>query len=201
MIHMIDTVMEKAKGFLLQPVETFRKSGADEPSSVFLYFIVLLVINAFLSAVVAAAVVGMIALFAGISLGAPFPVIVFFGVLIGGSILTIIFAAWVHLWVYLFGGRKGIMQTIRVILYGQTPRLLFGWIPLLGFLFLLWSLVLSILGIRELQELSSMKAILVMAIAVLIPLIAIILIVAYLFIASSAVTGFHSPGPVPVFLQ
>jgi hypothetical protein len=197
---MIDTIVEKAKGFILDPVETFRQSRTDEPGAVLAYFIPLLVVNAFLSAVIAAAVVGMIAQFAGINLGTPFPIVVFFGVLMAGFVLTLVFAAWVHLWVYLFGGRKGIMQTVKAMVYGHTPRLLFGWIPVLGFIFLLWSLVLNILGIRELQELSTMKATLVIAIAVMIPLILVILaLVAFFTIAS--VTTLPAPGPVTSLLR
>jgi hypothetical protein len=181
---MINTIVEKARGFLLKPVETFRQSRNDDPGVVFPYFIALLLVNAILSAVIAAAVVGTIPVFAGLNLGAPFPVIIFFAVLIAGFIFTLIFAAWVHLWVYFFGGRKGIMQTTNAIIYGHTPRLLFGWIPVIGFLFMLWSLILNILGIRELQELSTMQATLVVAIAVLIPLMLIILAFAYFIISS-----------------
>jgi|WetSurMetagenome_2_1015567.scaffolds.fasta_scaffold06466_6 hypothetical protein len=197
---MIDAIVEKAKGFIMNPVETFRQSREDEPATIFSYFIALLVVNAILSAIVAAAVVGSTTIFAGLNLGGPFPVIVFFAVLVAGFIFTLIFAAWVHLWVYLFGGRKGIMQTMTAIIYGHTPRLLFGWIPVLGFLFVLWSLVLNIIGIRELQELTTMKAILVLAIAVLIPLILIILaFVAFFTIASTTVLP--SPEPVTSLLR
>lgn len=182
---MIDTIVEKARGFLLKPVETFQQSRDDEPGAVFLYFIALLLVNAILSSVIAATVIGTIPALAGLNLGVPFPVIVFFAALVAGFICTLIFAAWVHLWVYLFGGRKGIMQTTNAIIYGQTPRLLFGWIPVIGFIFTLWSFVLNILGIRELQELSAMKATLVVAIAVLIPLILIILAFAYFVVSSS----------------
>jgi hypothetical protein len=182
---MINTIVEKARGFCLKPVETFRQSRNDDPEAVFPYFAALLLVNAILSAVIAAAVVGTIPVFAGLNLGAPFPVIIFFAVLVAGFIFSLIFAAWVHLWVYLFGGRREILQTTNAVIYGQTPRLLFGWIPVIGFLFVLWSLVLTILGIRELQELSTMKATLVVAIAVLIPLILIFLAFAYFVISSS----------------
>jgi len=192
---MITTVIERAKGFLLTPVEMFQKSRADEAGTVFSYFVALLLINAILSAIVAAVVVGAVPMFAGLNLGAPFPVIVFFAILIGGFICTIVFAAWVHLWVYLFGGRKGIMQTINAIIYGQTPRLLFGWIPFIGFIFVLWSLIINILGIRELQEISSMKATLAVAIAVIIPLALMLIALAYFLVSSVSVVP--SVAPVP----
>ena len=130
--------------------------------------------------------------FAGLNLGAPLPVIVFIAALVGGFILTLIFAAWVHLWVYIFGGRKGIMQTVNAIIYGHTPRLLFGWIPVIGFIFTLWSLVLNIFGIRELQEISGVKATLALAIAIIIPLAIIVIAAAYFLISTVTMTGLPS---------
>ncbi|HXX56052.1 MAG TPA: Yip1 family protein [Methanoregula sp.] len=194
---MFNTIAEKVRGFLLEPVETFGKSRTDEPGALLAYFVALLLINAVFSAIVTAAFVSLVPFPAGFATGVPLPALVFFAVLAGGFILTLVFAAWVHLWVYIFGGRKGIMQTAAAIIYGQTPRLLLGWIPFIGFLFLLWSLVLNILGIRELQELSTMKAILVMAVAVLIPLILIILLAAYLLVGSAGVTSVRHVVAVP----
>jgi len=51
---MIESVVTRMKAFLLNPVETFRQSKNDEPHVVFTYFAVLLVFNAFLSALIAA---------------------------------------------------------------------------------------------------------------------------------------------------
>ncbi|MDO9034371.1 MAG: Yip1 family protein [Methanoregula sp.] len=172
---MIDPIVTKVKGFLLKPVETFQQSRNDEPGVVFTYFAALLLLNAILSALIGASGFGSMQMFSGMMGGFTYPVRVFFMALAGGFILTLILAAWIHLWVYLFGGHMGIMQTFKAIMYGNTPHLLLGWIPFIGIIFVLWSLVLGILGIRELQEISTVKAILVIAIAVTIPLILIIL--------------------------
>jgi hypothetical protein len=126
--------------------------------------------------------------------GVAFPGIVFIMMLVGGFIATLVFAAWLHLWVSLAGGHRGIMQTVHAVIYGCTPRLLLGWIPFLGFLFLLWSLFLAVLGIRELQELSDIKAVLVVAVATIIPFIVIILLAAYLY--STVMTVTPVPGEV-----
>jgi hypothetical protein len=184
---MIDIMVEKAKGFLINPVETFQKSRGDEPGAVLMYLASLLLINAVLSALVAAVGIQVMQMFGGMKFGVAVPVVVFFAVLVGGFILTLIFAAWVHLWVHLLGGRKGIWATIIAIVYANTPRLLLGWIPLVGIIFALWSLVLSILGIRELQEMSGERAVLAVAIAIIIPLIVIIL--AALWFMTSIVTS------------
>jgi hypothetical protein len=192
---MIDTLITKAKGFLTNPVGTFQQSRADEPKAVFTYFGILLLFHAVLSAIIAA-VLGFkgMPMFSGIPMGPAFPVMVFFMMLVGGVICTILFAAWLHLWVYVVGGRKGIMQTVNAVIYGSTPRLLLGWIPFFGIIFTLWSLVLGVLGIRELQEISTGKAILAVVIAIIIPLIIVILLAAYLLVSYVTVTALPVTG-------
>jgi hypothetical protein len=193
---MIITITERAKGFLLNPAGTFCRSRTDAPIAVFTYFGVLLLINAILSTLVAIAVgFGRQDTLAGIPEGIADPVIVFFLVLGGGIIFMIAGSVWIHLWVYLLGGRRGIMQTVTAVIYAGTPVQLLSWIPLIGIITVLWSLVLTSLGIRELQEISTGKAILAIAIAVIIPLGLIILAAGYYMISSPVVTQLPaSPG-------
>jgi hypothetical protein len=190
---MIDPIVTRVKGFLLKPVETFQQFKNDEPGIVFSYFAALLLLHAILSAIIAVIGIETLPRYAGIPEGIAVPVIVFFMALAGGFIVTLIFAAWLHLWVYILGGRKGIMQTFKAIIYGHTPRLLLGWIPFIGFVFMLWSLVLGILGIRELQEMSTGKAILAVAIAVMIPLVIILLVAAYFITSYMTTTAIPYP--------
>ncbi len=186
---MITRLIDKAKGCLLSPVETFRQSKDDELSTVFTYFIALLLFNAILSAALAAVMIETLPALAMMAGGISVPVAIFLMMLVGGFIATLVFGAWLHLWVYLFGGRRGIMQTINAVIYGSTPRLLFGWIPFIGFIFTLWSLALGILGVRELQEIDSLKATLAVALAVMIPVILLIVLAAYFMIASVTTTA------------
>jgi hypothetical protein len=195
---MITMIIEKVKGFLLDPVETFRQSGNDGPGEVVAFFAALLLLNAILSAILAAVSIDALPVFDGMGWGAETPVVLFFMVLAGGFIATIIFAAWLHLWVYLFGGRRGILQTVKAVMYGSTPGLLLGWIPVLGFLFTLWSLALGILGLRELQDIGPVRSILVVALAVMIPLFLLILVAAYLITTNVVVTAVPSSPPGPV---
>ena len=53
----------------------------------------------------------------------------------------------------------GIISCIT-LMYGLTPNLLLGWIPFIGFIAGIWSLVIEIVGIRQLHELTTGKAIL-----------------------------------------
>ncbi|MFA4876343.1 MAG: Yip1 family protein [Methanoregula sp.] len=190
---MIHTIVDKVKGLLINPVATFRQSKTDAPEAVFTYFGVILLVHAIFAAVMATRWTGPQQGFAFMSWGNELPLMVFLMAIAGGFIFAIIFAAWLHLWVYLLGGRQGIMQTFKAIIYGHTPRLLLGWIPVIGFIFMLWSLVLGILGIRELQELSTGKAILAFAIAILIPLILMILLAAAFVAPYMATAGIPTP--------
>ncbi len=178
LVCMIDILVTKAKGFLLAPVETFQSSKTDEPVLVFTYLSVLLLIDAILSSVIAMFVVPLLPGLTDLPIGIPLRAIGFLEVFIGSIIITIIFSVWLHFWVYILGGRKGLMQTVYAFVYGGTPWMLFGWIPFLSIIFTVWSVVLWIMGVRELQEMSTGKAVAAVLIAIIIPLVVLILILA-----------------------
>jgi hypothetical protein len=190
---MLDALIIKAKGFITNPVETFQQSRADEARTVLAYFIPLLIFDAVMTAIISLLEflvfpLGMSAIF-----GILFPLVMFFGVLIGGTIILLVFTAWVHLLVWLAGGRKGIFQTFKALTYGLTPSCLLNWIPFVGFLFDLWAIILMTLGIRELQEISGVRALVVMFIAIMVPVFIAILIVMYLVVAATGTQPM--PGP------
>jgi hypothetical protein len=191
---MFDNFIEKLKGFLLNPVETFQKSREDTLGATFTYYIILVIISAILSALVAWGFASL-SPFASIpGLGGFFPATVFIMVIIGGIIGPFIGGAWLHIFVWLLGGRKGYVQTVKAVMYGSTPGLLLSWIPIIGFIGGIWSIILEILGIRELQEISTGRAIAAVILAVVIILIIVALIAAALLIAViSTTTG----TPVP----
>jgi hypothetical protein len=188
---MIDLYITRLKGFFLDPVLTFRQVRDDDLRVFVTYFGTLFLFNVILSALVEFfSGAGNRLFLGGMSLG----IAGFFIVLMFSLILIILLAAWIHLWVYLLGGRKGIMQTFKAILYGGTPYLLLGWIPFIGIIFAIWSLVLCVLGLRELQGVSTRCAVLAVAIAIITLLIPVILLIAY-FMTSNMV---FIPVPVPV---
>ncbi|MFA5267694.1 MAG: Yip1 family protein [Methanoregula sp.] len=173
----------------MNPADAFRQAKDDEPGIVLPCFALLLLFHAVISAVLLSVFMIGTSPVPGPVTGGISGAVVFFAILIGGFIGALVFGAWLHLWVYIFGGRRGIWQTIKAVMYGNTPLLLFGWIPFIGFVFTLWSLVLDIFGIHELQEISSLKATLAVALAVMIPLILLIILAAYFMIASVTTTG------------
>jgi len=83
----------------------------------------------------------------------------FASIFVGGLIAILGISLLTHIWVHILGGRKGVGQTIKSMAYGSTPFLLLGWIHFVGIVFLIWSIVVSIIGIRQLHEISMGKAV------------------------------------------
>ncbi|MDD1707356.1 MAG: YIP1 family protein [Methanoregulaceae archaeon] len=196
---------ELIKGFLLSPVETFQKVRSADLGDALKYYLVIVVINAVLSAIVGLLMVSAIwAMFAPIfeQIGIPFTLaagagVVVFAILMIFVQLLMLFigAAWLHIFVYLLGGRKGYLQTLKAISYGSTPSMLIGWIPFIGIIGAIWSFILGILGIRELQAMSTGRAAGAVILAMIIILIIIILIIAVFAIAFSEIV----PMPINTF--
>jgi hypothetical protein len=170
------SIVERIKGFLLSPSGTFDTSKEDTLGDAFKYFVIILAIYAVLVAIIAAVAFALIGGMFGM-FGVPrMPfraVAVLIGALVGGIIGVFIFGLWLHLWVYLVGGRNGLEQTIKAVMYGATPGLLLGWIPIFNVIAWIWALIVSIIGVRQLHGLSTGKAVLAVIIALIIPAIII----------------------------
>jgi hypothetical protein len=205
---MLETIIPKIKGFLFDPVTTFQNSRSDETRTVISCFGVLLLFYAVLAAAFEMLILFLSFLLSagsagtgGMSSPSPetalvmvfvVPVLVFFTILVGGSLFMLVFGLWTHLWVYLLGGRNGFRQTLHALLYSMTPNLLLGWIPLIGMFASIWTLILMFFGIRELQEMSDGSTIGVILLSVIIPLIvfAVLFVLAIVYLASG---GLFSP--------
>ena len=193
---------ELMKGFLLSPVETFRKVRDTDLGDSLRYYLLLLAINAVLSAIVNLAIAGSVwmvfsDLFKQAGLAVPAVagtgvIIIALVMIIVQFVLVFIGAAWLHLFVYLLGGRRGYLPTLKAITFGSTPAMLFGWIPFAGLLAAIWSLVLGFFGIRELQDLTTIKAALAVILAIMVIVLIVIATAAFFFIAYSEIT------PVPI---
>ena len=193
---------ELMKGFLLTPVETFRTVRDTDLGDSLKYYLILLAINAVLSAIVSLAMASAVrttitSIFT--QAGIPLPAVTGAGVIgialmmiIMQFVLVFIGAAWLHVFVWLLGGRRGYLQTLKAIIFGSTPTMLFGWIPFIGFLAGLWSLVLGIFGLQELQNMTTLKAVLVIFFSVM------IVILIAIAIASFFVIAYSESGPIPV---
>lgn len=104
-------------------------------------------------------------------------------IVISVSVISIIVGVFVigaviHAFVYLLGGKKGFIQTIKALMYGSSAALIFGWIPIINIIAIIFSLKNQIIGIRHLQELNTIRAIL----AILIPSIGVAFLVILLIL-------------------
>ncbi|HOP68009.1 MAG TPA: YIP1 family protein [Methanoregulaceae archaeon] len=187
------------KGFLFAPVETFGTVKGTGIGDALKYFLVILLINIILSSIVTLVIASTAftvieQVFSG--LGIAMPLAAGAGIIIWAVImvvLMILFAfiagAWLHLWVYVLGGRRGYAGTMKAVLYGATPYMCIGWIPIIGpFVGGLWSVVVEILGIRELHGISTGRAVAAYLAAVIVLFIILVLIASYFVIATVTVT-------------
>lgn len=176
------TYLDKVKGFMFNPSETFNRAKPDTLGDAFKYFIVFLIIYAILYSVVFSVFfAAMMSLFGpmfepmmpfiGGAFGAGLAVVLFIMMLVFSIIGIFIIGLWLHLWVYLVGGRRGVVQTIKALMYGVTPSFVLGWIPVIGIIAGIWSIVVEIIGIRQLHEISTGKAVVAYILAIAIPII------------------------------
>lgn len=182
---------EKVKGFLFNPTATFNAVKTEALGEAFKYFLILLlifsIILAALTAILGTAFTSLLSPILPIPLlGAAVAIvavlILIFSIVVG-IIGAVISGLWFHIWVYLVGGRKGLTQTMKAVMYSYTPSLLLGWIPLIGLISTIWSIIIMIIGFRELHELSTGRAILAWLISALV--IGIIVAMIGLYIPSS----------------
>ena len=173
---MVLSIGERIKGFLFRPSETFDASKEDTIGDAFKYFVVLLVIYAVLFSIMVLVafsamswIVGPWAAMMGLAAGPILAVAMLVLTFITGIIAVFIMGLWMHIWVYIVGGRKGVKQTIKALMYGATPSYLLGWIPFVGLIAGIWALIVEIIGIRQLHELSTGKAVLAFILAIIIP--------------------------------
>jgi hypothetical protein len=198
--------IELVKGFLLSPAETFRKVRPADLGDTLKYYLVLVVIFTILSVIISLVAIStawavIAALFPALGLTAP--AVAGLGLILVAIVLIFVHllmlfigAGWVHLWVWLLGGRKGYMMTLKALSYGDTPYFLIGWIPFIGIIIgAIWSFILWIIGVRELHEISTGKAAAAVILAAVVVLIIIILVAAALFITAVNIIM----GPMPAY--
>ena len=193
---------EKVNGLLLEPSKTFDVLKEEPLDGAIKYYICIAAVYSALFALLlgfAGSLSGSMMGFgnlgmmmgAGAGIGAAitffvvFMIMAILGAFIGGAIL--------HIFVYIVGGRKGLTQTIKAGMYGSTASLLFGWLPIINIIAVIWSLVTEIIGIRQLHELTTGRAILAQVLPIIIAFILAMVLAAFLVIAFST-TAFNTTG-------
>ena len=108
--------------------------------------------------------------------------------------LSFLWAGLLHVWILLFGGKRSYAKTYELAAYAGTPALLLGWIPVLGFVGQMWSLILLIIGTQEVHSISRTKAILMYVIPSVLIFFLMLLFMVFLFsagILSAFLGGFQ----------
>ncbi|MDD1660703.1 MAG: YIP1 family protein [Methanomicrobiales archaeon] len=190
--------------FLMKPREAFQEAR-NEPLSTAAFTVIPLIL------VFAVLVTGLGTLLSpAIVFGPMAPLITGSGLLRSGTALAallvgilliailcliaiVVKAAWLHLWVFALGGRLGLEQTGKAVLYAAIPILLLGWIPLIGLLAgALWAIVILITGIEVLHGISSGRALAAVFLAWFIGFLLFVVLPLLFFLPVRVV------GPVPV---
>ena len=188
---MLSDVTEKVKGFLLKPSETFKATKKESLGTAFQYYTFLLIIFSVLYAIVSSAVglsafneflsqlgsTGLIGGYSAIALQAFTGFVAALSLLMAYILFLILLLGvfldgfFYHVFVLLFGGTKGVAQTIKTVMYASTPFFILGWIPYVSIIGAVWAWILLIIGIKENQEMALSHAILVVVIPLLLILI------------------------------
>jgi len=169
----------KGISFLSAPSDAFEGENSTKFGDAFKYVLVLAIVTTVLSAIISAFSMNFANSFIPSlppeATAFTNPGFIFVSSLIMGYIGLVvgllIGGLWIHLWVYIIGGRKGLEQTMKSVFYGGTPNYLLGWIPFINILAGIWSLVLTWMGITRYQGLTGGKAALAIIIALIIPIV------------------------------
>jgi hypothetical protein len=191
---MTSPIPEKIKGFLFNPTGAFRGVRNEQPGETLKYFVAITAIYSILMGIMImlrlTATHPFLSLIPSID---PTQVVVFdvFGVILMilvilalSFVFAVIFGMWLHIFVYLLGGRKGFWETEKSVFYNLTPTMLIGWIPVVGGLIgAIWSIILGVIGVRELHEMSTQKAAIAVLLAVIVAFVLLIVIAAAFLMA------------------
>ncbi len=156
--------LEKVVGFLARPAETFRAVRGEAVTDAAVYYLLLLVLQSILAALMVYlgfAVMDGSGL--GIDTGRDAGIMSFVWALVftyaWGLVTLVAWAVVLQIGATALGGRGDFADAFRTAVYAQTPFLLLGWIPVVGWLLTqLWAVVLTVIGVGELYRLDTGKA-------------------------------------------
>jgi hypothetical protein len=184
---MLDAFVTTVKGFLMSPAEAFKQVGAKSLGASYQYYAMLVLIFSILYGAVSMIMTSMV-LNSHVQEIAMIPWIgpvlstnlAKFGTFIATTQLFVAYAVFLallfgiffvgfflHMFVLLMDGKKGIRETIKTTMFAATPMLVIGWIPYIAVIGWIWSFVLLILGFRDNNGLTLEKSV----IAAILPIV------------------------------
>ncbi len=170
---------EKIRGMISNPVETFEKLKKEEIAETFKYFAIMAIIPSVLGGIIY--YFGISALFSPKYPLIRNPIAVMVLNYIGFWIGLLVGGVWYHLWLIVTGYKGKLTDTYRGLIYGMTPTFLFSWIPVVGFIAGIWTLILWFIGLSKYGRVKWWRPFVAWIISVIIPvLIAVFIGISYI---------------------
>jgi len=156
-------VLEKFKLFIINPKGGFDSIKKEQPGDYIKYFFFIELIPVLILTIISILKTPLTLKY---FIGSLFVFVVFY-------FIYLLFAAiggiWMHLWTYIFGGRKGLDNSLKIYFYSATPFFLF----FVSFIqdnliravaiaaIYIWISVIEFFGLKKLQKLNSIRSVLV----------------------------------------
>lgn len=184
-------IIQKVKSIIVEPVHFFQRLKSEKGiMPAFVYLIILslipLVLGTFFNWMFGTYTALLMTGFFGLEPTPQNSIILLFTLAIAGYvfglILSFVWAGLLHVWILIWGGKADYSKTYQLSVYAQTPRFIFGWIPLIGGLIWVYDLVLLIIGTQKVHNIPKTKSILIYVI----PVAAFVLLFVIIMIAGIA---------------
>ena len=168
-------IIKKISNILFHPAPFFSQVEKEKGiNTAFLYFLILTIFSFALSTIIAYLWPKAYTLFLPIFTESIPIKQIFLGSLFGFLFslpLSFIAGFFLYLWLAIFGGKKAFSEAYKLYVYSRTPKLVFGWIPIVNILIWIYSLILLIIGTQKIYKFSSLKATLIYVIPLAIMII------------------------------
>jgi hypothetical protein len=163
---------EQLNSFVLKPGKTFEANKKTKLADAVKYMLFFGIFFAVLNTLILAVVYPVIVTASGLIVAVVLSYIL-------NILRSVVGGAWLHIWTYILSARKGVAQTLKVSIYGDTPYNVLGWIPFVNIIALVWSLVLKVLGLMKLQGIGRNRAVAAIVVATVIPVMVLMLVIVY----------------------
>ncbi len=188
------SIDKKALRSMISPAEFFAAIKGEELKKTVIYFLVISLLFTLLFVLsliyLSSALSGMTMGLLTFSFTSDLIFLSVIGIWLALVIGSFFLAGCYHVIARILGATKGFSETYKSVAYSFTPSAFFGWIPLVGLLFFLWSFYLNVKGLMILQEISYEKSAITISIALF--AICTIAVVGIFIVVLSMINSFSS---------
>ncbi len=185
------SLVKKIVGFIVRPAETFRAVRDETVTEAAVYYMLLLLLTSVLAGLMVylgLSVVNGSAL--GIHTGRDAGILSFVWALVftyvWGLFTLVVWSVVLQIGAKALGSRGEFANAFKTAVYAQTPYLLLGWIPIVGWLLgQFWAVVLTVIGVRELHRMETGKAAAVAVVALVLYLMVSWILALFGFVAAT----------------